>query len=213
MRVWDLPLRFFHWLLVAAIIAAYITGELSGLWLSWHAQIGLIVLGLLVFRLLWGMMGTTYARFRTFYPTLGRIRDYMNGRWHGLGHNPLGALSVFTMLLLLVCQVVTGLFAYNDEVEFYGPLASLISDSWSRRITHWHEELFDILLVFIVMHLIAIAYYAIVKHKNLTKAMITGDTPISADTKVLPLTGGGLWRFIAASIIASSIVGLIQIYY
>lgn len=212
MQVWDLPLRLFHWLLVVSIIAAYITGELNGLWLEWHAKVGLFVLGLVIFRILWGFMGTTYVRFATFFPSQQKIRNYFKGHWHGLGHNPLGALSIFAMLSLIFAQVLTGLFAYNDEIEFYGPLASLISESWSRRLTHWHEEIFDILMVVIVMHLIAIVYYLVIRQKNLVRSMITGQAQIPEQITPHPITGGGVVRLIIAVAVAVLVVGLIQFY-
>ena len=101
-RVWDLPTRLFHWLLVALIIAMIITGKIGGNLIDWHARIGITITGLVAFRLVWGFVGSTYARFATFFPTPGRILAYLRGQWHGLGHNPLGGWMVLVLLALLL---------------------------------------------------------------------------------------------------------------
>ena len=96
--IWDLPTRLFHWLLVLAIVALVVTGKAGGSWMEWHGRLGLLVLGLLVFRLLWGVMGSTYARFAGFFPTPAKVAAYLRGQWHAPGHNPLGACSVLALL-------------------------------------------------------------------------------------------------------------------
>src|SRR5688572_2400570 len=93
-QVWDLPLRIFHWALMISILAAYVTAEFGGSeWARVHGWIGSFVLALLVFRVIWGFIGTQHARFLSFIPTPARVAAYLNGRWQGAGHNPLGALS------------------------------------------------------------------------------------------------------------------------
>ena len=116
-QIWDLPLRLYHWLLAVAVSAAIVTGELGGGLIDWHGRIGLFVLGLLVFRLLWGFVGTTHARFSQFFPTPGKLLAYLKGQWQGHGHNPLGALSVLALLGVLATLVGAGLFA-NDDIAF-----------------------------------------------------------------------------------------------
>ncbi|MFP5394108.1 MAG: cytochrome b/b6 domain-containing protein [Gammaproteobacteria bacterium] len=125
--VWDLPTRLFHWLLVAAVTVAIVTGELGGDWMAVHGKAGLAIVGLVSFRLVWGLVGSTHARFLSFIPTPGRVRSYLTGRWEGHGHNPVGALSVFALLAALGVQAGTGLFA-NDDIAFTGPLYR-----WSRK--------------------------------------------------------------------------------
>src|SRR5690349_7004915 len=111
-QVWDLPLRIFHWGLVLAIAAAYATGGFGGSELAnWHGRIGAFVRALLVFRVIWGFIGAQNARFPNFVPTPARVAAYLKGAWRGVGHNPLGALSVIALLLLVAAQVFTGLFA------------------------------------------------------------------------------------------------------
>lgn len=172
-QVWDLPLRLFHWLLVFSFFAAYATAKLGGAWMDWHGRLGLFILGLLSFRLVWGFIGSHHARFVHFFPTVRRIINYLKGQWQGLGHNPLGALSVLGLLSLLTLQVVSGLFA-NDDIAFEGPLASLIDKSLSDRSTGWHSLIFNGLLVLVGLHLLAIVYHRLVKKNNLVLPMLSG---------------------------------------
>lgn len=189
--VWDLPLRLFHWLLVLAITSAWITAELGGLWLDWHAHFGIFIFALMVFRITWGFMGTTYARFGSFFPTPKRFSDFFSSGWSGFGHSPLGALSVFILLGLILAQAGLGLFAMNDEIEFHGPLYDLVSSSWSERLTGWHHQLFNILAILIGMHVMAIGYYTGFKRKNLVLPMITGKVCVADDMFIPPIRGGG----------------------
>lgn len=172
-RLWDLPTRIFHWLLTVLVIAAVITAKTGGNAMVWHGRIGLTILGLVVFRIVWGLVGSTYARFSSFLPTPASISAYLRGQWHGLGHNPLGALSVFGMLAMLSVQVSTGIFA-NDDIAFQGPLAALIDKELSDTLTGVHKLSIKILIALIVLHLGAIAFYAFVKKDNLVKPMISG---------------------------------------
>jgi cytochrome b len=173
LHIWDLPLRLFHWLLAAAVIGAYVTAKLGGALMDWHGRLGIFILGLLIFRIVWGFIGSTYARFSTFFPTFSRIVAYLKGHWRGVGHNPLGGLSVLALLSAVAVQVGTGVFA-NDDIAFEGPLYSIVDKSLSDQLTGWHSLVFNILLGFIVLHLIAIVYYLWVKKTNLVKPMLTG---------------------------------------
>jgi len=172
-RLWDLPTRLFHWLLVAAVITAFVTGQLGGNLIALHSQAGIAVVGLLAFRLVWGFIGATPSRFAHFIPTPGRIRAYLKGRWQGHGHNPLGALSVFALLGLLALQAGTGLVA-NDDIAFTGPLYSLIDEDLALRLTGFHKQLSWVLLGFLGLHLAAIVFYVRIKKDNLVTPMVTG---------------------------------------
>ncbi|MCH2220297.1 MAG: cytochrome b/b6 domain-containing protein, partial [Dechloromonas sp.] len=152
--LWDLPTRLFHWLLVASVIAAVVTGQMGGNLIEWHGKIGILIAGLLAFRVVWGVVGSTYARFAHFFPTPGKIRAYLSGRWRGEGHNPLGALSVFGLIVLLLVQVVSGLLA-NDDIAFTGPLADLVSRELSNRLTGVHHLLSNVLIGLVVLHIVA----------------------------------------------------------
>lgn len=172
-RVWDWPLRLFHWLLVIGVTGAYLTGREGGAWTEWHARFGSLVLGLLVFRLAWGLWGPTPARFVNFMPTPGRILAYLKGDWHGLGHNPLGAIAVFALLAVLATLVGTGLFA-NDDIGFEGPLYVLVDKAFSDKLSGWHVASINLLLVLMALHITAIAFHQTVKKHDLVQAMLTG---------------------------------------
>ena len=204
--VWDLPHRLFHWLLVAAVIASYITAKIGGALIDWHGRLGIFILGLLVFRVLWGFMGSTHSRFATFFPTLGRIKAYLQGHWHGLGHNPLGALSVFALLAAIAVQVGTGLFA-NDDIAFNGPLNSLVDKAYSDQLTGWHTRTFYVLLGLVGLHLAALIYYRWVKKTNLITPMLTGkkELPASVAATLTPPQRSGLIRLALSLLISSSI--------
>lgn len=172
-RLWDLPTRVFHWSLVAAVTTAIVTAKLGGAWMSLHGQAGLAIVGLVSFRVVWGFIGPAHARFASFFPTLGKLRAYLQGRWRGLGHNPLGAFSVFALLGLLIAQSVSGLFS-NDDIDFAGPLAGLIDEGLSGQLTQWHHLLSDGLLILLGLHVVAIVFYLWFKKDNLVRPMVTG---------------------------------------
>ncbi|MEQ1531515.1 MAG: cytochrome b/b6 domain-containing protein, partial [Methylococcales bacterium] len=172
-HIWDLPLRLFHWLLAVAFVVAYVTAKFGGALMDWHGRIGIFVLGLLIFRVVWGFVGSTHARFSTFFPTFSRLLAYLKGRWQGVGHNPVGGLSVFALLTALVVQVSTGLFA-NDDIAFQGPLFDYVDKSLSDQLTGWHSRLFNGLLALVILHVLAIFFYRWVKKTNLLVPMLTG---------------------------------------
>ena len=171
--IWDLPHRLFHWLLAVSVIAAYITAQIGGELIDWHGRLGLFILGLLVFRIIWGFIGSTHSRFVNFFPTFSRLSAYIKGQWQGIGHNPLGALSVLALLSAVAVQVGTGLFA-NDDIAFVGPLYNFIEKDLSDKLTGLHSTTFYVLLGFVVLHIIAIIFYKGVKKTDLIKPMLTG---------------------------------------
>jgi cytochrome b len=131
------------------------------------------VVGLLVFRLVWGFAGSTYARFSQFIRGPGAIRDYLQGRWQGEGHNPLGALSVLALLATLILLVATGLFA-NDDIAFEGPLYALVGKELSDRVVGIHRLIEPLIMLLVFAHLAAIVFYTRVKKQDLVKPMVTG---------------------------------------
>lgn len=197
--VWDLPTRLFHWLLVAAFAAAYISGDTGGNWLVWHGRIGLFIVGLIAFRLTWGFAGSTYARFSTFVRGPAAIKDYLAGKWHGLGHNPLGALSVLALLALISLQATSGLFAQNDDTGFAGPFYALVSNSFGELATKLHHKVIDLLLILVGLHVLAILFYGHVKKDKLLKPMLTGYKEVHAGENA---RGGGLAAFLVALVVA-----------
>jgi len=193
-QIWDWPLRLFHWLLVVAVVGAYASGKAGGEWTDWHGRFGSMVLGLLVFRLLWGFVGGRYARFSDFFPTLPRLIAYLKGRWQGAGHNPVGALAVLALLCTLSVLAGTGLFA-NDDIAFEGPLFDLIDKDFSDKLSGWHIKIVNLLVVLIGLHLTAILFYQGFKKTNLILPMLTGKKQlpkilapsVSQTTGVIPL--------------------------
>ena len=171
--IWDWPLRVFHWLLVIAVVGAYVTGKLGGNLTDWHGRLGGLVLGLLVFRLIWGFIGTTHARFSSFFPSISALRAYINGEWQGAGHNPVGGLAVFALFATLIFLVATGLFA-NDDIAFEGPLFNSIDKALSDKLSGWHDWLVNGLLGLVAMHIAAIVFYQRIKKTNLLLPMLTG---------------------------------------
>ena len=201
-RLWDLPTRLFHWLLVLGVVASIVSGQLGGNLIEWHGKIGLFILGLIVFRLVWGLIGSTYARFAQFFPTPAKIKAYLRGEWRGVGHNPLGAFSVFGLLGLVAFQVVSGLFS-NDDIAFVGPFFDLVSKDLSNRLTGLHKLSSNLLILLIGLHLAAIAFYARVKKDNLVKPMVLGwkETAEGESAK-----GAGFVALIVALAIAAAAV-------
>jgi cytochrome b len=199
-KVWDLPIRLFHWLLAILITAAIVTGKLGGGAIEWHGRIGLALIGLIAFRIIWGFVGSTHARFVSFFPTPSALRAYLHGQWHGVGHNPLGAFSVFGLLGLIGLQLSTGLLS-NDDIAFNGPLASLVSKAWSDRLSWIHHLAVNPLIALIALHLAAILFYTHVKKDNLIKPMLTGWKDVDHG-QGKSASGGGLLAIAAALVIA-----------
>lgn len=188
--VWDLPVRLLHWLLVASIIGLFVTGKLGGNWMEWHKLIGFFTLGLVVFRIIWGVVGSEYARFASFVRGPGAVLAYLRGSFSGagsdgakpyLGHNPLGALSVLGLLAVVLFQAVSGLFA-SDDIMMAGPYADAVSGAISQQMTKLHKLNSDLILILVGLHLAAIAFYFFVKKENLVKPMLDGSKVADVST-------------------------------
>ena len=185
-RVWDLPTRSFHWVLAACVIASVVSARIGGNAMVWHFRFGYVVFTLLLFRLVWGLVGGRWSRFASFIyapaTTLRYLRGHSRpGEHHDVGHNPLGALSVFGLLALLVLQVATGLFA-DDEIASTGPLSKFVSGATSSLLTKWHKNYGQWLIVTLVLlHVGAILFYLLKKKRNLVRPMLSGDKPLGAD--------------------------------
>ncbi|MGQ9724741.1 MAG: cytochrome b/b6 domain-containing protein [Tepidimonas sp.] len=189
-RVWDLPTRLFHWLLVLAVVGLVVTGNIGGNWMAWHQRLGYAVLALLIFRLLWGLVGGRWSRFRHFVRGPRAVFDYLRGTADPLaevGHSPLAALSVLAMLGALGAQVGTGLIS-DDEIAFVGPLARFVASNTAYAATAYHKNWGKLLVLGLVgLHIAAIVYYRLRRGKSLVPPMWHGDkllppgTPASAD--------------------------------
>jgi cytochrome b len=179
--VWDAPIRLFHWLIAALVAAAYATWRLN--WMDWHGRIGDALLALLLFRLLWGFFGSETARFSRFLASPRTVMHYL-AHWlrrepdRQVGHNPAGGWVVALLLALLLAETLTGLYVANDIAD-EGPLTEIVPAPVANAISAAHAILWDVLLMAIVLHVLAIAAYAAAKGQNLLLPMITG-------TKALP---------------------------
>lgn len=183
-RAWDGPTRVFHWLLVFGILSAWVSYEfaevIGDVSLKWHRSNGLGLLILVVWRVLWGFAGSSTARFASFVRGPRAVLSYVRGLVTDegrrfLGHNPAGGLVVVAFLGVVLLQGGLGLFATDDNDLVGGPLYRLVSEATNAAATHWHEEVFEVgLLPLIVLHVAAIVFYAVVKRERLVPAMITG---------------------------------------
>jgi len=177
-RVWDLPIRVFHWLLVLCIIGSLVSVNLGDSAIEWHAYFGYSVLILLIFRLVWGFVGSRHARFASFFPNRESVLNYLQGKApRVLGHNPIGALSVFALLFVLSVQVLTGLFV-DDEIAFQGPLAKYVPNWLVSFLSEIHEGNQVVIYTLITIHIAAIIYYKKFKGEDLIKPMISGNKEI-----------------------------------
>jgi cytochrome b len=207
-RVWDLPTRLFHWSLVISVIGLVISGNVGGLWIEWHYRLGQFVMSLLLFRLIWGVLGGHWSRFANFVRGPLTLWRYWRGHTPpAIGHNPLGAWSVLLFLGLLSAQVVTGMLS-DDEIAFYGPWSVLVSTDWVAWSTDYHQNMGKFLLIaLVVMHLLAMAFYALVRRKNLIPAMVHGDkylsplTTASSDTTARRMLALVIWLLCAALVL------------
>lgn len=175
-RVWDLPTRLFHWGLAAAVVGLVVTAKTGAM--DWHFRLGYTVMALLVFRLVWGFVGGRWSRFSSFVYAPDSVLAYLRGRAHPdhlVGHNPLGAASVFALLAVLLLQVATGLVS-DDAITFTGPLAALVPGSWSSAATSWHKGPGQWMLIALTaLHVAAVLFYASVKRVRMVRPMLSGD--------------------------------------
>jgi cytochrome b len=210
-RIWDIPTRLFHWSLVVLIGISFYTGLSGGfVEMDYHMISGYCILSLVLFRILWGLFGGYYARFTTFVKGPGTIIRYLknlstktfNTKPYA-GHNPLGALSIVFILLVLLTQTVTGMFA-NDDIMLEGPLVHLVSYDTSRMLTGIHKTNKWIIGAVVLIHLLAILFYQFYKKDRLIIPMITGRKLLSEpvamkDSLPRELLLGGVALAISAS--------------
>jgi cytochrome b len=196
LRVWDGPTRIFHWLLVALFVFTWWSSKTDHM--DWHKASGLAILTLLAFRLLWGMFGSSTARFARFLRGPGTIAAYLRGQSPPLpGHNPLGGWSVIALLGLLFVQVGTGLLAVDVDGIESGPLSYLVTFDQGRLAAQLHSLAFNLLLVLIALHVLAILFYLVARKRNLVRPMVTGrDTAFPEGTD--GLVPGKWWLLLVA---------------
>lgn len=187
-HVWDLPIRIFHWSVVLLFIISWASAEVGGNAMQYHLWSGYAVLGLVLFRVLWGMVGSETARFKRFICSPGAVLTYARawftpGYRAALGHNPLGGWSVAALLLALAFQALTGLFS-NDDIANEGPLYHLVSKATSDLFSNLHEGAFNVLLTLVALHIVSIVLYRVRHGENLVKPMLTGDKEVNENVPV-----------------------------
>lgn len=205
-RLWDLPVRLVHWSFAVGIVLLWWSAENHRMDL--HFKVGLVMLGLVVFRLLWGLVGSSTARFSSFVKGPAAIRAYLAGQNRGtgehvVGHNPLGALSVLALIGLLVLQIGLGLFAQDTDAVNSGPLNFLVGYDLAKQISEVHEAVFNVILAMVGLHIAAILYYRFIRHDNLLSPMISGRrvfTSAVATPRIAPL-----WLALVCALVAAAI--------
>lgn len=182
-RLWDIPTRVFHWLLAILFVVSFYTGENGPIEI--HEISGITILTLVLYRILWGIFGSTSARFAGFVRGPRAVLRYVGALLrrdppHVAGHNPLGGWVVMVMLLALAVQASLGLFA-NDDILYDGPLAYMVTKDTSDMLTGFHHELFEIILVVVIIHVVAVVGYLLVFRENLIRPMLTGRKAVDKD--------------------------------
>ena len=195
-RLWDAPVRIAHWALAALVGFAWWSAQAEHM--DWHRWSGYAIVGLLAFRLVWGLVGSQSARFASFVRGPGATLAYLKtlprrGHADMPGHNPLGALSILALLAVMAVQVVTGLFAVDVDAIEAGPLSDRVSFDTGRMLAHWHHLSFTALEALIALHLAAVGFYLIYKRSNLIGPMITGRRLFAADPRLRFAPGWRAW--------------------
>ena len=210
--VWDFPTRLFHWLLVVSIAFQYISAEILDDAMQWHFYVGYFVLGLILFRFIWGFVGHFYSRFSAFLSSPMATVRYLKGDDSQvyLTHNPAGAWSVVVLLTLVSTQAISGLFI-TDDIFLDGPYHSAVSSD-TADIANWiHHNMINALWVFIAIHLVAVAVYQIKGH-GLIQAMFHGkkldrQSKVSSEkTSSVALSKGIWWKCIIVALISFAVV-------
>lgn len=209
--VWDLPTRLFHWLLVALVSASFASGKIGGNAMPYHEWAGEAILALLTFRAVWGLIGSTPSRFGTFLAGPATVIRYVLALSrrepdHHLSHNPLGGWSVMAMLLVLLIQAGTGLFA-NDDIATQGPLYKWVSKTTSDRLTSIHRLNHDIIIILVLVHVAAVLFHLICRRENLIRPMFTGMKTWNGSPNV-EMTQAPIWL---AALVAAVAAGAVYI--
>ena len=213
--VWDWPVRVMHWGLVVAVFGAWLTRELEGDWFAWHVRCGYAVIVIACVRLVWGFVGTRHARFGNFVrgPTavLRDLRAILRRDSEGsAGHTPAGAWMIVALLAMLLAQGLTGLFS-NDQVYQTGPLFGYVTGETSDRLTTLHKQIFDVLWIAILIHVLAAFFYLLVKRRNLIVPMFSGkksrsDVPQGEEIE----TSRGIVAIVITAVVITALVVLVQ---
>lgn len=210
MLAWDLPTRLAKWTLAALVGLAFASRYYGDAGLVWHQWNGLAILVVLVFRLLWGFVGGSTARFASFLRGPGAVLAYagalLRGRpQHFLGHSPPGGWMVMALLLVVGAQALTGLFT-TDDIAVYAPLTAVVSDETMGRASAWHQWLYPWLLALIGLHVAVNIAHSLLGPDNLIRAMIVGRKPAASFLDRAPATPGAVWGAIVCLAVAIATV-------
>lgn len=211
-KIWDLPTRLFHWGVAGLVVFSFITVK-QGL-MEWHALSGRAILTLVLFRIFWGIWGSTTSRFSHFLKGPRTVLAYLGSLFTGkpekyAGHNPAGGWVGVAIILALLTQASMGLFT-DDDIFFRGPLAHLVSGSTARSITGLHVEFSNLILGLAILHVLAILFYALWLKRPLWRDMIGGGRgdrgnanriakkPVARALLLLALSAAFVWLVIPA---------------
>lgn len=205
--LWDWPVRICHWSIVLLVAACWWTAENNEI--VYHSYCAYALLAVVIFRIYWGFFGSSSARFSHFLQTPAAAWRYVKNFSRrdvplSAGHNPIGGYSALVLLLLLLLQIVFGLFAIDVDGFDGGPFSDYLSFKTSRMITGWHEITFNVLLGFIALHVVAVLYYLLWRRQNLTAAMLHGKAAIAA-----PIKSGSVLHLVIGATISLAVVWLI----
>ena len=227
-KVWDIWVRLFHWFLVAFILLSYLTGEIGGLDftvpgtgrfvpnMTLHMWSGLTILGLLVFRVIWGFRGSSTARFSNFLCGPQVILGYVKSVFRGpiaffAGHNPAGGAVVIVILTALAVQASAGLFSQDDSFfATKGPLAFLVEDEFSKEITSFHKQWWEyVILTLVVIHISANLFYWLIKKQDLIVAMFTGRRRLPDGETEPVMSFAATWFGVAIAVVAALVIWMV----
>ena len=213
-KAWDWNVRIFHWLLLVLVINAWVTAEFGDMEMKWHQINGFAIIFLVSFRIFWGLLGSSTARFTRFIYGPRKMRAYLSATRSGkaqkyLGHNPLGGAMVIALLLMLATQATTGLFS-SDGMFANGPLSDRVSESMSEQFSELHEIGFICLLVLVVFHVSAVLFY-LFKHKdNLIKPMLNGYKSAAEYEDGKEMQSVSAWRTVLCLVLAALVVYMVN---
>jgi cytochrome b len=216
-RVWDFPTRVFHWALAALVVFSFTTGKVGGGWMDWHLKSGYAILALLVFRLVWGFVGSETARFasflrgpRAFMAYAAELTGGRNAR--AVGHNPMGGWMIVFMIAILAVQAACGLFA-DDEISTQGPLAAKVSNALVARLTSIHYYNGWVVLAAVCLHVVTIGVYHGVFRDDLVRPMVTGWRELPAGSAApAPAMGSSFAAAILFVASCAAVYWLVAIY-
>jgi cytochrome b len=211
-KVWDAPTRLFHW--VVAVLVGFSWFSMHESWMELHFLSGYTILTLLLFRLVWGFVGSDTARFGRFLASPVAALSHLRriGRREPdreIGHNAAGGWMVLVMLVLLLVQALTGLCA-NDDIMNEGPLAHVVGKSWSNWLSSIHSKNFTLIEIAVGLHVLAVLTYAVLKRQDLVRPMITGRKRLPAGMRGPFIVS--LWLAVAVLVVAAAAVALLVNY-